>query len=375
MTPHRVLHLIAQMGVGGAEAVVAELAQGGSRLGWQTAVASAGGIRATRLESAGLAVNFPVSLMQRRRPSSILRAGRDLRRVLASYEPDVVVAHNVGVTALAALVGITTRGLPLVSVFHGVAERDNSFAAQVLDRGPHALVTVSSALNRQLHEAGMRRTDVRVIPNAVSAPDLPDRGRARSELGLNGDIPVALCLGRMVAQKRHDILLRAWAQVPGDAILLLAGDGNLRDAHERLAVELGVDDRVQFLGDRDDVPRLLSAADVVTLASDWEGQPIALLEAMAAGRPVVATAVGGLSEIVRSGEGTLVPPNDPWALADCLSSYLYDAAQRQMRGNAARLGVLDRHSPARMLDAYAEALSHATNRASEDKYLQVLRRK
>jgi len=294
--------------------------------------------------------------------------------VLASYEPHVVIAHNVGVTALAALVGIT-RGLPLVSVFHGVSERDYSFAAHVLDRGPHALVTVSSALNRQLHEAGMRRADVRVIPNAVSMPDLPDRGRARSDLELSANIPVALCLGRMVTQKRHDILLRAWAQVPGDAILLLAGDGNLREAHERLAVELGVDDRVQFLGDRDDVPRLLSAADVVTLASDWEGQPIALLEAMAAGRPVVATAVGGLSEIVRSDAGTLVPPNDPWALAGCLTSYLYDAAQRQMKGNAARLGVLDRHNPARMLDAYAEAMSHATNRASEDGYLQVLRRK
>lgn len=348
-----VLHCIGEMGTGGAESLVAELVHRGPEVGWRSSLASAGGVREEELVARGLVRAHRVPL-SRRRPSGLLRAVVGTRRALVAADPDVVVAHNVGVTAAVALAQLTRRRrVPVLTVFHGVAAGHYRAGALVLRRGSDAVVVVSRAVGERLAAAGLRRPPV-VVPNAVTAPELPDRDVVRQELGLPADAPTALCAARLVDQKRHDVLLRAWALVPAPCVLLVAGDGPNRAALEALHAELGLGDRVRLLGDRRDVPRLLAAADVATLASDWEGLPVFVLEAMAVGRPVVATAVDGLVELLRGGGGALVPPRSPGDLAAALVRLLTDGAARRSASDAAVRTVAQTHDPLVMVRRYDE---------------------
>ena len=170
----------------------------------------------------------------------------------------------------------------------------------------------------------------------------------RAELGLTAEAPVALCVARLATPKRIDLLLDAWADVP-DAVLLLAGDGADRAALERQAAPLG--ERVRFLGERRDVGRLLSAADLVVLPSDREGLPMAVLEALAAGVPVVASAVGGIPQL--GGDAVeLVAPASADALAAGVRRVLDDADRRDALVSAGRELVDRRFSSARMQSDY-----------------------
>jgi glycosyltransferase involved in cell wall biosynthesis len=172
--------------------------------------------------------------------------------------------------------------------------------------------------------------EVEVIRNAVFRTEpRVDRFTVRSALGVAADVPIALCLARMEPQKRHDVLLDAWAALGGrDAVLWLAGDGSLRHDLERRARALGIDGQVRFLGNRSDVADLLSAADLTVLTSDWEGMPIAVLESLAAGVPVIATDVDGVSEALADGGGVVVPRGEPKAVADALRALLSHADTR-----------------------------------------------
>jgi glycosyltransferase involved in cell wall biosynthesis len=349
------MHAIGEMGTGGAESLVVELVRRGPDAGWTSSVASAGGSREDELVSSRLADVHRVPL-SRRRPAGLARAVAATRRALVTGRPDVVVAHNVGVTAAVVLAQLTMRRrVPVATVFHGVAAQDYRAAARVLNGGSRAVVTVSEAIAGRLRSAGLRRAPV-VIPNAVTTPDLPDRGAARRALDLDPDAPVALCAARLVDQKRHDVLLRAWARLPVQCVLLVAGDGPNRQAIESLHTDLGLADRVRLLGNRSDVPRLLAAADVATLASDWEGLPVFVLEAMAAGLPVVATAVDGLTEVLRDGGGLLVTPGAPEALADALEQMLTDRGARTAAGHAARRTIAERYDPLHMIQRYDSLL-------------------
>lgn len=350
-----VLHAIGEMGTGGAESLVVELVRRGPEVGWRSSVASAGGSREEEIVRAGLADIHRVPL-SRRRPAGLARAVAATRKALVAADPDVVIAHNVGVTAAVTLAQLTrTRRVPVVTVFHGVAADDYSTAARLLSTAPRAVVTVSEAIADRLVSAGLRRRPV-IIPNAVTAPRMPDREEARRELGLSLDTPVALCAARLVDQKRHDVLLRAWARLPPEFVLLIAGDGPNRQAVESLHAELALGERVQLLGNRTDVPRLLAAADIATLASDWEGLPVFVLEAMAVGRPVVATNVDGLTEVLRDGGGLLVPPGSPDALAAALQRLLADGAARRGAAEAAMRTIAQKYDPLHMTQGYDRLL-------------------
>lgn len=348
----RVLHVIGEMSTGGAESLVVEMAERGHDHGWVVGVASAGGIRADRIRDAGLATVYTVPLTHRR-PLGILQAIRSTGSAISDFSPDVIIAHNVGVTLVA---GVATRRpgrgrVPIVTIFHGVAESDYRHSARILSMFSDRVVTVSRAIAKRLTQAGLRTTLVSVIPNAITLPTLVDQAQARLEVGVP-DVPIALSLARMVEQKRHDVLLQAWKQVPSPAVLLLAGDGQLRAQHVELADELGISDRVRFLGVRSDVPRLLAACSLTVLSSDWEGLPIAVLESMAAGKPVVSSDVDGVAEAIGDGAGLLVPRRDPIALAAALSALLYDDQTRELAGQAALRIVREQHAPDAMMASY-----------------------
>ena len=226
-------------------------------------------------------------------------------------------------------------------------------------RRARRIVIPSESLRDLAVSWGVAADRVEVLPNAVEAPGgLESREELRRRHGLDG--PTLVYAGRLSIQKAVDVMLDATARVP-DVDLVLAGDGPDAEALRARARDLGLDGRARFLGaqPRATVFELLRAADGVVLSSKWENFPHVLVEALAVGTPVVATATGGVTEIVRDGEnGILVPPDDPDALADALRRYLADAALRE-RLSAAAAASVERFAPARIYDRLERILREA----------------
>ena len=206
---------------------------------------------------------------------------------------------------------------------------------RALRRAAH--VVVPSAYLRDLALGwGIAPNRLTVVPNpAPPLPPLPDRDAARGALGLDGVTLAAA--GRLTRQKALGDALAAVARVDGVS-LVVAGDGPERGALERRAAELGLDGRVRFVGPlaRTEVLTLFRAADAALLSSAWENLPHSVVEALAVGTPVVATAVGGVPEVVRDGEnGLLVAPGDVAALADAIRRVSEPGLRDALAANAA----------------------------------------
>ena len=203
---------------------------------------------------------------------------------------------------------------------------------------------------------GLAPERVRVIPNpAPELPQLPSREEARAALGITG--PALATAGRLTAQKALRDALQAIARVPAVELLVL-GDGPERPALEREAETLGVSDRVRLLGagTRDEVLRLFRAADAVLVTSAWENLPHTVLEALAVGTPVIATAVGGIPEVVVDGEnGLLVPPHDVDSIARAVQRLIRDDELRRSLAAAAP-GSVDGLSEPRILRLIVDAI-------------------
>ena len=203
---------------------------------------------------------------------------------------------------------------------------------------------------------GLAPERVRVVPNpAPELPQLPSREEARAALGVTG--PALATAGRLTAQKALPDALQAIARVPAVELLVL-GDGSERPALEREAETLGVSDRVRFLGagTRDDVLRLFRAADAVLVTSAWENLPHTVLEALAVGTPVIATAVGGIPEVVVDGEnGLLVPPHDVDAIAAAVARLVREEDLRRALAAVAP-GSVDGLSEPRILRLIVDAI-------------------
>jgi len=336
----RIAHVIAEMGSGGAEALVEDLARHRLSRGDAVTVASAGGRRADALAAEGVRL-VPVALHRRSVAKAVLGAAGAARSLRG--QADVVHAHNVGAALVAHLATRWPRRRPpLVVTVHGLPAADYPRAAGLLRRTADLVVAVSETEREKLVAGGLPADRVTVVDNAVAPPAPYDRSVARRELGLDPDVPVALWVARLAPPKRPDLLVEAWRSVPEPAVLLVAGGGPL--------VVAG-DARVRVLRERSDVPRLLAAADVYCLASDSEGMPMAVLEAMSAGVPVVATGVGGLVAGC-TGAARLVPPGDVEALAATLTELLGSPERRAELAAAGRERVAERFSVAAMRGAY-----------------------
>ena len=180
--------------------------------------------------------------------------------------------------------------------------------------------------NKLLTVFRVPKRKIRVVHNGISLEPFDQvvtDGLRERLIGLT-DRPVVMTIARLDEQKGQSYLLRAAAKVPG-ATFVLVGDGPDRKRLEQCAKQEGVSDRVQFLGHRDDIPELLACCDLFVLPSLYEGLPLSILEAMAAGKPVVSSAIEGTEEAVVDGEtGLLVPPGEASALADAIDKILSD---------------------------------------------------
>jgi glycosyltransferase involved in cell wall biosynthesis len=187
---------------------------------------------------------------------------------------------------------------------------------------------------------GLDPARMSVLPNpAPELPPLPPAAEVRADLGLDG--PVLGFAGRLTPQKALDVALAAVSAVSGVTLVVL-GDGPERASLERRAGELGLDGRVRFLGSaaRSDVLRLFRGCDAALLSSAWENFPHTVVEALAVGTPVLATAVGGVPEVVHDGEnGLLVPPGDPVALGEAIARFFAEPGLRERLAAAAAPSV------------------------------------
>ena len=337
----RILHTIQGLGVGGAERVVVALAHASGERGGTVAVAAQDGPLAAELPRG--TARFDLPLIERR-PRKVLAAVRGVDRALRQFKPDVVHAHNPALglaTGLAALRGRRTPGLVSVP---GIPDEDYAHAARALGYSGLPVIACGPGIADGLAEAGLAVHAT--VPNGVGPAPAP---ADRAALGVEGRLLVTV--GRLTAGKNHALAVRALADVP-DATLLIVGDGPERVAVEAAAREAGVDGRVVLTGTRRDARALTGAADAVVIPSESEGMPLAALEALAAGRPVVATAVRGLRDLLEDGRtALLVPPGDPEALAAAVRRVLDDPALARSLGEAA-LREASRYTENGMVEAY-----------------------
>jgi len=341
--PLSILHIANPGPVGGLERVLQALAIGQCRRGHRVRVAlvvepaQEQHVLVDPLRAAGVEVEI-LRLPAR----AYLRERRLIRELCARFRPDVVHTHGYRPDLLDA--GIArSMGVPTVTTVHGSSLTKGTvqlyeLAQFAMFRKFDAVVAVSRPLVRSLSRFGVPSHRIHVVPNSWDGRAAgSDRHVARQALGAPLDRFLVGWVGRLIPVKGADVFLRALAElkdVPWSASVV--GDGPERRRLERLATALGLSDRVAFHGLLNDAARLFSAFDLFVLSSRSEGTPMVLFEAMAAGVPVIATAVGGVPDVVSGREALLVPRQDPHALAQAIRTAFRDPDATRARVTAAR---------------------------------------
>lgn len=354
--PSRVAVLVDLLQPGGAERLAVELACAldRSRFDPHVIVSRQTGPLERLLEDA----EVPFTVLDRTNRLQIHRWHRAHAVVRRSH---LLHAHKFGSNVWGALLARTT-GVPLVAHEHNFAATASRSRA-VIDRrwiAPVAsrVVCVSDSVAEVERSIGVPQERLEVIPNGVRLEAAWPRASARDELGLAHDELVVGIVGLLRPEKAHEILFEALATVRAHGLparVCVVGDGPRRAELEQLAAQLGVAEHVVWAGLRPDAARLAAAFDVSVLCSHWEGLPLAALEAMAAGVPLVASSVGGLPDLAAGGAAVLTPPGDVAALASALTDLLASPERARALGAVGQRRVRDSYGFRRMV-ARVEAL-------------------
>jgi glycosyltransferase involved in cell wall biosynthesis len=301
----------------------------------------------------------------RRREGFRPQLGRAIAKAAAQHDARVVHCHHYSPFVYASIARLWAPHLKIVFTEHGrLSDAGPSpkrrTANRVLSHAPRTVVTVSSELKQHLVAEGFPTDKVNVIYNGIDVGPLPDataRARVRRQLGIDERTTVVGTVARLDPVKDLPTLVRALAapEAGRPMTLLVIGDGPERGPIEAAARDAGVGSFVRFLGHRDDARELLAGCDLYANSSISEGISLTILEARAAGWPVVATRVGGTPEIVDTSCGRLVPSRDPASLAATLSELAGDASLRCVLGRAARARVEQRFTLDRMIAEYRDA--------------------
>jgi glycosyltransferase involved in cell wall biosynthesis len=348
----RISLLLAESGtaVGGTERVVWELATRlpAARFDVRVWLSTASGVDelADSLASREIPVERVAEVDSRWDWGGMVSTWRRLRR----SRPALLHLHHVWPAADRYLAGLAAAaGVPHLVVTEHIVGESHSDAQRLLKRRELARAAAVTAVcgavaDSLVRDYGVPRSRVRVVPNGAALPDEAAEWevsrRLRADLGAGPLRPLWVCAGRLEPQKGQDVLLDALRLIEQrglEFVAAFAGEGSTRTALEARAAELGLSRRVRFLGQVAEIGPLLLAADAVVMPSRWEGLPLTLLEALARARPVVASAVGGIPEVVEDGvHGRLVAAGDPDALAGALEGFhrLADAAGRLGRAGA-----------------------------------------
>lgn len=307
---------------------------------------------------------FATDTFTLRRPVDF-RCLRDLTAVLARHRVEAVHSHEFTMCVYGAAAA-GRLGVPHVTTMHGNQAMMDKLRRRIALRWAFGrsrmVVACSAATGRDVEKGlGLEPGRLHVIRNGV--PERPGRrAPVRAELGLHDDDLLIVAVGNVVERKGHLKLLQALAQVdvrPGDARWHVAIAGERREAAPAIDAfvrEQAWEQRVHLLGAREDVPDILAAADIFVMPSLWEGLPLAVLEAMFAALPIIASETSGIPEAISSDSvGLLAPPGDVPALAAHLQAVLRDPALRTRLGEAARQRALSEFTVAAMADRYLAA--------------------
>ena len=359
--PIRVLHVITNLGIGGAERLVISAANGlpPARFEQAICVLTERGPLAAEAEAAGVPVFCIGEFPGLRHPQAFARLVLTIR----ALRPTIVHTHLQSANLYGRFAARLARVPIVVATEHNVyTSKARRYVAieRWLARMTDALVAVSGEVRQFLSDQlGIAPSAIRLVPNgvAVRAPS-PERVAAlRARIGGEGSGIALGTIASLTAKKGHEFLLRAVAQLRERGVsctLVLAGDGRERPRLEALTERLGLTGHVHFLGTVPHAADVLAAIDLFVLPSLVEGLPLALLEAMLVGTPVVATSVGGVPEVVKSGvNGVLVQPANETELADAIAMLADSPELRARLGASARATIERGFTEA----AYLESLS------------------
>lgn len=281
------------------------------------------------------------------------------------YDAIITFTHDSNLLGLplAKLAGIRARIGTHLGEIRGMSKWRDGLHTFLINQGVIQTLVASSARTRNnAIEVGVQPNRIMTIYNAIMPFDVSniDRNAVREKLGLKADDVFFLAVGRLVYEKGHEFLIEAMAEVAkvdSHAIAGICGAGPLQDQLQTQIEKLNVQNNMKLLGQWDSIPEILAAADVFILPSRWEGLPMALLEGMMAGLPVIATRVEGVDEVVKPGEhGLLVPLESPAELAQAILQLLRSPQDRQRMGKAARERVLSSYTTDRMCEAYLQVI-------------------
>jgi glycosyltransferase involved in cell wall biosynthesis len=338
------IQLISTGGYYGAERALIELAAYLHDHGWDSRVIALEGAGAAELVRRAAERGLTAEAFVGDGRLGVIPMLTRLRHLLRQHPGAVLHSHGYKPDILLAFTGVTRHFPALATCHNWISESAKMRALEALDkralrRFAH-VAAVSSAIAAQLLRSGIEAGCVSVIDNGISvlSPAPQARERIRAEFAVGAGERLVLHLGRLARSKRIDVLLAALAELAPQLSLklLLVGEGEEREALERLAGHLNLESRVHFCGYRRDVPDLLAAAELFALSSEREGLPISLLEAMAAACPIVATRVGAIPEVLQDGrDAWLVPAGDLAALRRALGEALASPADAHQRARSA----------------------------------------
>lgn len=359
MRKRRVMQLVLSLSPGGTERLVIEICkQLSDRVESVVVCLDDRGEWAAELESAGVPV-----MALRRRPGFQPGLARQIARLISLHRIDVVHCHHYSPYVYGLLASVVTRA-QLVFTEHGrLADDDPSLKRRLVNPFLSMLggrvCAVSGDLKQHMVAEGFPERRIQVVYNGIDPARRPTaihRHVAREMLGLPMDSFVVGTVGRLDAVKNLRLMLQAHCRVleryPA-ARAVIVGDGPERAALQATAAELGIEHAVMFAGYRSDVRMLMPAFDVYLNTSNYEGVSLTILEAMAAGVPVVATRVGGNPEVVVDQETGVLVPQRARAIADAVARLAYEPRRRRILGDAGRWRVMRHFSMARMVNDYA----------------------
>lgn len=305
------------------------------------------------------------------RSAQLLSGTRNLWRILRAQRFDAIVTFthdsNLLGAPLAWLTGVPVRLGTHLGEIRGMPRWREALHTLFVNTGMISALAASSSRTRQnAISVGVQPQRIHVIYNSISPFEVnrARRGAVRAQIGIRDDEALALAVGRLTPEKGHELFVDAMsivAQSNQRVVAAICGGGILQEALERQIVRLNLQTRVKLLGQWEDVYELLAAADIFALPSRWEGLPIALLEGMMAGLPVVATRVEGVEEVVEEGaQGFLVPTQDAAAFAEALLALANDPQKRAAMGKSARARAVNFYTTERMSREYLALIQRLT---------------
>lgn len=359
-SPHRIAFGITELDPGGAERMLTELVTRLDRSEWKPHVFCLG--PEAHFAKVLRDRQIPVTCFSARGMKSAPRILWQWTRELRRFRPEILYPWLFHANLLGRMAG-RLAGVPHILSGIRVAEKRNRWHGW-WDRRTNYLVEKNVCVSRGVadfmeHTVGLDPRKTVVIPNAVDGARFEQvTPTDLTPFGIPASSRVLITIGRLEPQKGVDVLLAA---VPGitsrypDVQFLIVGDGPDRAALEQQARRLNIADRVYFLGHRDDVPALLAASTALILPSRWEGMPNVVLEAMAAGKAIVASEVEGTAELVSPGiNGWLLPPEDPQLLAEAVVRLLSDPEAPDRMGCESQRLYNERFTMDRFVESHAE---------------------